>query len=282
MHVDASQTIRQDEQRPDVSITARWTGRGFRATITASAGEKVVLCDTLDISSDASRTGFMAKIAETLPGVDAGEVKKRLLQLVHERSKQLDAAGKDESDPKQTISEMLVEIANSAELAHDQNGVGYARIEVDGHRETWPIRSQGFRQWLARRLYEQYGKAAYTEALKTALDLIEAKAVHEGQKIAVFLRVGEQGGVIYLDLCDDRWRVVEVTGSDWRVLDQSPVWFRRGRGMLPLPVPAEGGNFDALRAFVNVKDDAHFVLVVAWLLAALSPHAQCHRRAGQR
>lgn len=272
MDDDTAEKLDGHEQRPDVSITARWKGRGFRATITAVTGEKVVLCDTLDISSDDSRSKFVAKIAEALPGVDAGEVKKQMLLLVRERSKQLEAADQDESDPKQTISEMLVEIANDAELAHDQNGAGYARIEADGHTETWPVRSLGFRQWLARRLYEQYGKAAYTEATKTALDLIEAKAAHEGHKVEVFLRVGERDGMIYVDLCDDRWRVVEVTCSGWRVLDQSPVWFRRGRGMLPLPVPVEGGNVNELRPFLNVKDDADFVLVVAWLLAALNPH----------
>jgi hypothetical protein len=39
--------------------------------------------------------------------------------------------------------------------------------------------------------------------------------------------------------------------------------------MRALPVPVEGGSVDELRAFLNVKTDADFVLVVAWELAAL-------------
>jgi len=39
--------------------------------------------------------------------------------------------------------------------------------------------------------------------------------------------------------------------------------------MLPLPVPDRGGSIGALRAFLNLSNQNDFVLVVAWLLAAL-------------
>jgi hypothetical protein len=39
--------------------------------------------------------------------------------------------------------------------------------------------------------------------------------------------------------------------------------------MLPLPVPERGGLVEALRSFPNFSNQTDFVLVVAWLLAAL-------------
>jgi hypothetical protein len=39
--------------------------------------------------------------------------------------------------------------------------------------------------------------------------------------------------------------------------------------MQALPAPEAGGSIESLRTFLNVRNDAHFVLVVAWLLAAL-------------
>jgi len=39
--------------------------------------------------------------------------------------------------------------------------------------------------------------------------------------------------------------------------------------MLPLPVPERGGSIDALRSFLNLSNQNDFVLIVAWLLAAL-------------
>jgi hypothetical protein len=48
-----------------------------------------------------------------------------------------------------------------------------------------------------------------------------------------------------------------------------PVRFRRAAGMLPLPIPIPGGSIDALAPFLNLPGRSDFVLVVAWLLAAL-------------
>jgi hypothetical protein len=39
--------------------------------------------------------------------------------------------------------------------------------------------------------------------------------------------------------------------------------------MLPLPVPQEGGSIEALNSFLNLASRDDFVLIVAWLLAAL-------------
>jgi len=39
--------------------------------------------------------------------------------------------------------------------------------------------------------------------------------------------------------------------------------------MLPLPVPMRGGSIEALTSFFNLPNRSDFILVVAWLLAAL-------------
>jgi hypothetical protein len=36
---------------------------------------------------------------------------------------------------------MLMNLAVSAELFHTSSGIAYADLLIDGHRETWPIRS---------------------------------------------------------------------------------------------------------------------------------------------
>ena len=266
-----SMKLRPEPGKPDVEVTARWVGRALTAVINVAAGGEPVLSERMDLSRSDKRADLAGKVVEALPGVDAAGVEKDLLRLVDERSKHLDASDQEQKQPDPTITEMLVQIASTSAIAHDENRIGYARIEVNGHQETWPVKSQGFRQYLCRRLYEQCKKAAYSEAVKTALDLIEAKAVHEGPPVTVFVRVAEQDGAICLDLCDDCWRVVQVAPCGWTMLERSPVWFRRSRGMLPLPAPVAGGSVNNLRAFLNVKDDAHFVLMVAWLLGVLSP-----------
>jgi hypothetical protein len=40
---------------------------------------------------------------------------------------------------------------------------------------------------------------------------------------------------------------------------------------LPLPLPERGGSIDVLRPFLNISNQNDFVLIIAWLLAALRP-----------
>jgi hypothetical protein len=44
-------------------------------------------------------------------------------------------------------------------LRYTATGTAFADLLVDGHRETWPIRSKRFRGWLRRRYYEATGSA---------------------------------------------------------------------------------------------------------------------------
>jgi len=169
--------------------------------------------------------------------------------------------------PKQ--ADMLIGLAQSAELFHSPDGIGFADLDIDGHRETWPIRSKGFRRWLARRFYAATQGAPSSEALASALNVIEAKAHFDAPEREVYVRVGGLDGRLYLDLGDETWRAVEVDTTGWRVIDNPPVRFRRAAGIQPLPIPVPGGSVETLRYFLNLKTDTDFVLVVAWALACL-------------
>lgn len=177
--------------------------------------------------------------------------------------------------PAQAVT--LIQIANSAELFHNSNNVGFADIDVNGHRETWAIRSNGFSNWLRHGYFEETGAAPTSEALNSALNTLDARALFTGPERPVYVRVGGLNGRLYLDLCDKTWRTVEITLDGWRVICDPPIRFRRPKGMLALPVPIRVGSGDKqplakLRSFLNVKSDADFVLVVAWTLACLSNH----------
>ena len=58
----------------------------------------------------------------------------------------------DGRGPKQ--ADILIDLAGAAELFHSADGVAYADVMVNDHRETWTIRTKGFRRWLARQYFE--------------------------------------------------------------------------------------------------------------------------------
>lgn len=184
-------------------------------------------------------------------------------------------AGQDEGrgGGRRSVATVLVELAQEAELfaTPDAEPTPYADVPADGHREVLQVRSSGFRRWLTARFFAETGGVPGTQAFEEALRTIEALAVDGDDRRPVHVRVAGHGGRVYLDLCDPSWRVVEIDPTGWRVLQRSPVAFRRTRGMLPLPEPERGGSIEDLRALANVRDDDGFRLVVAWLVMALHP-----------
>ena len=199
-----------------------------------------------------------------------------------------EAAPADAVRRRQT--DILMDAVMAAELFHTVDGDGYADIDIDGHRETWPIRSRGFRHWLSQRFFEDTGGAPGSEALHAALNALEAKARFKGPEREVFIRVGELDGRVYLDLCDTLWRAVEIDAQGWRIVDRPLVRFCRTKTMRPLPAPERGGSIESLRPLLNISGDEDgdddFVLTVSWelacLRAALIPSAPSAASRGRR
>ena len=123
------------------------------------------------------------------------------------------------------VSELLgdfaTDVAEAVELFHDPGGTAYATIPIGDHRETWPLHSKGFRQWMARRYHEQHGKTPNAQALVDATNVLAGKAIFDGPEYPVHLRLAEHEGVIYLDLCNERWEAIAIDRDGWRVVSQS-------------------------------------------------------------
>jgi putative DNA primase/helicase len=163
----------------------------------------------------------------------------------------------------------LIGLTDSCELWHDAERIAYATFGVNAHNEHWPVRSREFRMWLSGQFYEATGGAIGGQALEDGVRILEARAVNGGPQYEPFIRVGRHGKALYLDLCDARWRAVEITYAGWSVVEKPAAKLLRSNSMRPLPEPEAGGMIEELRSFLNVRGDDDFMLVVAWLVMAL-------------
>lgn len=165
----------------------------------------------------------------------------------------------------------LIAFARSAELFH-WSGEVFLTLPVKDRRETHRLRSRAARGWLQQRYYAERGGCAKAQTLEEALLFTEHEALENAEERRPALRVGEHEGRIYLDLCDDQWRVVEIRKDGWDVLPggKSPVPFVRTKSMRALPVPEKGGSIGDLRAYLNVSDK-QFPLITAFCAAAFRP-----------
>lgn len=178
------------------------------------------------------------------------------------------------SKKKRKQSERLNETVADAdvELFHDPEFRTYATFGRDGHRETWPIRSQGFRRYITHLYYQAEGEPPRTQVLSDFLGVLEGRAQFDGAMESVFVRVAPTpAGSIAIDLGDTDWSAVEVTAMGWRRLMTPPVKFVRPRGFLALPAPQDGGSLDLLRPFLNVADEDQWKLLVGSLVGMFRP-----------
>ena len=254
-----------------VAPEAGRSNQGLRATVTLFNGTPHA-CQTLVLGDPTAQQSLAATYAG-VAGMAVSEVTKTLVQLavaVEGILRQMDATGEAEGQSQATTLTALA-LGAGVELFHSPEGEAYATTDVEGHRETWLLKTKGFRRWLARLFYEEQHKAPGSQAIQDALGVLEGKALYDGAELPVYTRLAEHNGAIYLDLGNAQWQAVEITVSGWRVIDTPPVKFRRAKGLLSLPVPVVGGSLAALRPFVNLASEDDWRLVVSWLLAALRP-----------
>jgi hypothetical protein len=50
-------------------------------------------------------------------------------------------------------TDVLIELARPIEFFHTVVGTGYADLDINGHRETWPVRGGVFRPWAPNKLF---------------------------------------------------------------------------------------------------------------------------------
>jgi len=178
--------------------------------------------------------------------------------------------GEDADEPRRRQADQLLDLIAEIELWHSPDRDPYATVPVKGHFENWPVRSKGFRLWLAEQFFRHTSRGASVQATEEALRTIESIAITNGAEHVPCLRLGTSGDDVYLDLIDSRWRVVRITAMGWEVVDRAPCKFLRTPAMAPLPEPEPGGSINELRSFVKLDDDA-FMLSVAWLVQCFNP-----------
>jgi hypothetical protein len=254
-----------------------WEGTAF--AVQMPEGVKDVNVLWLDSGRDWSK--FVERLEQAInggvqiypdTGGDGAEAKAAFTQATPELGHAHDPknAGDHDAGVRESQATTLVRLAEVAEKFHDGEGAAYASVELDGHTETWPVKSRGFNLWLRREFYTAEHRAPSAQAMTDSSNLIEAQALFDGQQRAVRLRVARADEAIYVDLCNERWEAVRVTAAGWEVVAKPPVRFRRSPGMLALPTPMRGGSFSDLWRFVNVSAEDR-VLYAAAVVMAFNP-----------
>ncbi len=271
---------------PDLDTIA-WQGRSAVVAFDSdSASNGSVSAARSALAKELTRRGARVCIPELPPGPEGRKVGLDDYLLTHSKGEFDDlveatspweqprhSGGQGEAEPRESQADRLVSLvlASGVELFHDQFGDTFALVPVGGHREIWPCRGKGLKRWLAGRLWQAEQKAANSEALSAALNVIEAQARFDGAERELHNRVAAYQGALWYDLGDRDWRAVRITPAGWEVVADPPILFRRYSHQRPQPEPVRGGDLQELRGFVNLRDDGQFLLCQVYLVCCFVP-----------
>lgn len=180
---------------------------------------------------------------------------------------------------RKSQADTLIELCltQDPELFHDQHKTPYVRIKKRITDVTLPIRSKLFKAWLANLLWQAEEKAPGTEALYGALNVLEAKALFDGNEHTLFNRVAPAEDGIWIDMTDDKWRAIKVTPEGWRIVNNPPILFKRYNHQRPLVEPKPGGDPWKFLDFVNINENdkdtrlTTLVNIISYLIPGI-PH----------
>ncbi|POH75372.1 ATP-binding protein [Arthrobacter glacialis] len=168
-----------------------------------------------------------------------------------------------------TQSAELVEMAKKLyRMVKSTEGKIYA-VRHDLPGIAMPIKGTagGLRNQLSTLYYSQKGRTASSSAIQEMMMVLEGDAMIAPEE-PVFLRfAADQAGTHYIDLGTPNGEAIAITPEGWKIIDTSPVLFRRTGLMSPMPRPARGGNLEGFRNLLNVSESG-FRLLVGWLVAA--------------
>jgi len=187
------------------------------------------------------------------------DFKKGIIRSTDEKCVDFYPKREPKEGKRESQADKLIQLCqlHSPELFHDQHQTSYAKIEQSSHSITLRLRSRSFKAFLASLLWHHEQKAPGTEALYGAINVLEAIALFEGSKYMLYNRVApaEDGG-FWIDMADDKWCAIKVTGEGWEIVEHAPILFKRYSHQLPMVEPQSGGDPWRFLDFVNVdKED---------------------------
>ena len=172
-----------------------------------------------------------------------------------------------------TQAEKLLELVETrgTTLFRNQTNDPFVSFTRDGHRETLPIGSSDFRNWLHKCHYDETGKPAKKDTISQVIEVLTAKArFSRDDTIPLFTRVAEKNGVLWYDLTNPERQAIKITADGWGIEDDPPVLFIRFRHQKPQVLPRKGGDIEKIFDYVNLGP--YHTLFLCWLVAAFIPN----------
>lgn len=177
----------------------------------------------------------------------------------------------DGKDIKKSPVQKIIELLDSAGVTFflDEDAEPNA-VLPDKPLVAYPVASTVFKRYLRRLFWESCSLGLSSETIIQVLGTLEGRTDSQGKKLALYNRIARVSGKIYFDLGDDK-QAIEIDSDGWRLADPCPVKFRRFKHQLPQVMPVDGGDWQEVLKYVNLRDPLSQLLFLTYVPAILIP-----------
>ena len=175
--------------------------------------------------------------------------------------------------PETTQTDRLIELGkHDTVFFHTPDEACYAAVKLEtGGSAILPVSTKGkFVKILRQRYFNQIGKAPQPDALKNAINTLEAAAWGNGDVITLHNRIAWHNGNIVYDMTNSNYEAIEITSQGWGLMPHGHILFRRYAHQKPQVVPITGGDHWRIFEFVNVSEHDR-LLVMVYLISCFVP-----------
>ncbi len=155
----------------------------------------------------------------------------------------------------------------------NENGIAFANVPWNAPTAHWEcvlVKSKKFRQRLKGLVSQKFDGRMSASLLKEVLQELELLA-EDGPQMPLSNRVAAAAHGIYIDMGDESWHSIHVTGDGYRLVQEKEPRFYRAKHQQPVPMPVAGGKPWQILRHLAIRGRNIGVLVLAWLAVALCP-----------
>ncbi len=238
------------------------------------------------LMSELEKRGFRA-IDCSMPGPEKGlddylvsqgvdTLKNHIKHCIEQYEQNCSQNDEEEKDSgKQNQAELLLTLIKNRKddftFFHDENKSPFVRIRVKDHFEIWKLSSNETKHFFSGLFYKEYGKPINGESIKNVINILSAHAIFEGAMYELNNRVAWHNDAIYYDLSDKKCSSIKISESGYKLVQDTPILFRRYSHQLSQPVPVSGVDLMDYLKFFNVKNESDGILLLCWALSCFIP-----------
>jgi len=200
---------------------------------------------------------------------------EKIKQKAQESEEKHISENESEETPRESQATKIVRLIENPkehiELFHDEMKKAYIVLSLGGHKEVWLCESKEIKQWISRKYWETYHAVPGSEAVKSAISILIAKACFDGEEKKLHIRVARDADTLWYDLTNSQWEAIKITREGWSLEKSPPRIFKRFHHQKSQVLPERGGDLRDFLQFVNISNEEHQLLLMVSIVSSFIP-----------